>query len=447
MENNAATALFDMLATKDLDPELLDSSGKPVTNPSDAEIFSFDWQTKNQNYGTVVVLLGNEQDLEIYYGDNIGKNMEPEDKKQWFDFLSQMKNFAMRNLLQFNLNNINRLKYTMQGMAAIKEGLFESFRGKGRVSYNAGPQQTRLLIKHNRDLAEGEARYRAIESIFVENEQGERFRVPSRSLTHGRILERHVAEGGTPYDAFGTHINNMMQEIATLSRFIRVSKDRDIDDQARDLVTEAIKHYHDLKAKARRMISRRGYHEEREQFDPARIDTHEGTVEHIREMFIERNLDSRIESALPILARLGQPSYMPEADEFETWAQSITDRTQKLPNTPEQVETLRELMSAPLPVGADATNANEQLYGLLGDEELYDALTDLADRDANADARPLILAWLQQSGFDTGELDIEDNQDEVGEDLDTDGVMMTRPSNMSSESIEKDLQRIRALLA
>jgi hypothetical protein len=188
MKNNTPKNLYDILVTRDFEPEILDSSGKSVADPNEAELFSFDWKTDGRNYGTVVILLGSSNDLEIYYGDNLGRGMDSEDRGAWYDFLAQMKNFATRNMLSFKLNNINRLKYTMQGMAAIREGLFEGYYGRKNISYSDQPKQTRLMIRHDRNLAEGEPRYRAIESLFVETADGERFRVPSRSLAHGRML-------------------------------------------------------------------------------------------------------------------------------------------------------------------------------------------------------------------------------------------------------------------
>jgi hypothetical protein len=98
-------------------------------------------------------------------------------------------------------------------------------------------------------------------------------------------------------------------------------------------------------------------------------------------------------------------------------------------------------MSKPLPVGADATNATEQLYDLIGDDELFDRLADLADRDANADARPVIQARLAELGIQLG----TEPEPVQSENLDVDGVMMTRPSNMSSESIDP-LVRLRRML-
>jgi hypothetical protein len=47
-------------------------------------------------------------------------------------------------------------------------------------------------------------------------------------------------------------------------------------------------------------------------------------------------------------------------------------------------------------VGADATNATEQLYDLLGDDKLFDLLESLAQQDPNADCRQVILDRMQE---------------------------------------------------
>jgi hypothetical protein len=52
--------------------------------------------------------------------------------KEWYEFQHQLKNFATKNFMTFGSQNINRLKYSMQGQAALKEGLFELERHKER---------------------------------------------------------------------------------------------------------------------------------------------------------------------------------------------------------------------------------------------------------------------------------------------------------------------------
>lgn len=457
MENSAAKALYDLLVTRDFEPEILDAQGRAITDPGEAELFSFDWKTPEQNYGTVVCLLGPDNDLQIYFGDNLGRGMEGEDKRAWYDFLAQMKSFATRNLLSFGVQDLSRLKYAMQGMAAIREGLFEGYYGRRRVSYSDQPRKTRLMIRHSRDLGEGEARHRAIESLFVETAAGERFRVPSRSLAHGRMLARHVAEGGMPYDAFGQHITEMVREMATLSRFIRAARNRDFSGRAAEMTEAAIRHYQDLKRRAKRIISQRGYLEARDTFDPAEITDREQVVSEIRDMFVEQNLDQRIEEALPILARLApalpgsntdqlENTPMKEINEFENWADQITEGTWALPETPEQQQRLRDLMAQELVVGPDAINATEQLYDLVGDDTLFDILDDIArqDPDANAWADPRVQRRLSELGIDmespdTGaEAEPEPDQtppesDTMREDRSAPGFQPVRPRGTPQE--------------
>ena len=466
MENSAQTQLYDLLVTRDFEPEMKDSSGKDVTDPAEADMFTFDWKTENKNYGTVVVLVGENKNLTVFFGDNLGRSMEGDDKSDWYEFLHQMKQFSVRNnLLSFQLQNINKLKYTMQGMAAIKEGLFEGYYGNKKYSYSDQPKQVKLVIKHDRNLDEGDKRYRNIESIFVETGDGERFKVPSRSLMHGKLIARHVSEGGNPYDAFGRHIGEVVAEMNILRKFVRASRNRQFDGPAGEMCETAVRHYNLLKTKAKRMISQRGYLQELELFDPAEISNTNQVTQSIREMFIEQSLDSRIEEALPILAKLtSKQDKMKEADEFESWANTVTEGTWATPDTPKAENDLRMLLSQPFPVGPNATYATEQLYDILGDDRLFDQLSQLADENADADARPLIRARLEELGIDidlssdnveapadpqdaaTPPADVPEPEaatlppsppEPTSEDLDVDGVMMTKQSNMSSESVER----------
>lgn len=383
--NTAAQQLYDLLVSRDFEPEALDASGKPANDPGEADIISFDYKTAEQDYGTVVMVLDDENNLDIYFGDNMGRAMEGDDKSEWYDFLYLIRMFAKRNLMTFSLKNLSRLKYNMKTMAAVKESIFEGYYGNRKVSYSDQPNRARLVIKHNKTLGEGDARYRYIESLYVENERGERFKVPSRSLTHGRMLARHVAEGGNPYDTFGSHINEIIDEMKTLSNFVRAAKHANYEGSAGHMVEAAIRHYRDLKAKAKKMISRRGYHEAREQFDPSQITAVDEAVETIRELFVQQTLDPRVEQALPVLARIQeQENSLREADDFEAWTNRVMEGTWTLPETPEQVKKLQDLMSRELTVGPDATNATEQLYDLVGDDELFDILDSIAEINPDA---------------------------------------------------------------
>lgn len=402
--NTASQQLYDLLVSRDFDPEALNSAGKPAEDPGDAEIISFDYKTDSQDYGTVVIVLDNESNLDMYFADNMNKVMEGDDRTDWYDFLYLIRMFAKRNLLTFSLKNLSRLKYNMKTMAAVKEGLFESYYGTRKVSYSDQPMKTRLRIKHSRDLSEGDARYRNIDSLFVETEDGNVFRLPFKKLIGGRMMARHCAEGGTPYDAFGQHICEIISEMNTLSSFVRAARHKNYDGDAGHLVESAVRHYNDLKQKAKRIISRKGYREERDGFDPAQITAVDEAVETIRELFVQQSLDPRIEQALPVLAKLQEKeTQMKEVDQFESWASNVMEGTWALPDTPEKAKQLINLMNQELTVGPEAINATEQLYELVGDDVLFDILDELADRDPDANVWDDARVWerLAQLGIDS----------------------------------------------
>lgn len=426
-----AQQLYDLLVSRNFDPELLDSSGRPSENPSETEVFSFDFQTESGNdYGTVVIMLGSDNDMEIYFGDNIGRGMEADDKKEWFDFLYQLRMFAKRNLMTFGLKNLNRLRYSMQGQAAIKEGLFESWSGKKDVSWNADPNQSRLMIKHKRALGEGEARFRYVESLFIETAEGERYKLPFKNLTAGKAMLEHVRNGGRPYDTRGQHIAEMVQELAVLSRFRRANQGRLLEGDTAALVEQTNTYYENLRGALKSITTTRGYNTYFESWAPTEVTEESVVIEGLKHLFVTQTLDQRIEEALPILARIQQQGTdMKEANIFETWANQLMEGTWATPDTPEKQATLVKLMSAEFPVGADATNATEQLYDLIGDDELFDRLEELAARDANADARQVIYDRMQELADDP-------NIAKVMTDLTVDVDTPAEPAEPTQEAVK-----------
>jgi hypothetical protein len=87
---------------------------------------------------------------------------------------------------------------------------------------------------------------------------------------------------------------------------------------------------------------------------------------------------------VPILARLQQGATMKEVTVFENWVNRMAEGTWALPDNPEAQEKLDNLMKQELIVGPDAINATENLYDVIGDDELFDILSNLAERDPRA---------------------------------------------------------------
>lgn len=419
-QNSISSELNNLLITHDFDVDALSTkTGKPAVNErgvpdtSEADMFSFDWVgPTGKNYGTMVILLDQNGGMTVYFGDNLGRTMDPEDKKAWYGdsetdspgFLEQLKNFAIRTSKVrggFGLENLSKLKYAIAGQAALTE----SFYGTKKVSYSGQPTEARLMIKHTRPITEGDKRYRYVESLFIETVEGERFRLPFRKLAGGRAMLEHVRQGGNPYDLRGQHIAETVNQLNVLSQFRRAHQGRVFEGAAGELVTETDQYYQRLNHNLKHMASSRGYNRYFESWKPADISEGDIMVEDLRGMFVETRIDPRIESALPMLAKIQQEAKaMKEADIFESWAARLVEGTWALPDTPEKMTQLKTWLSQPHPLGPDAEDVTDVLYDLIGDDALFDQLGAMAEEDPTADAVPIVQAWITRNKDQSPEL-------------------------------------------
>ena len=69
-------------------------------------------------------------------------------------------------------------------------------------------------------------------------------------------------------------------------------------------------------------------------------------------------------------------------------------------------EKLKKLMSKKFKLGKDGEDATNQLYRLLGDDELFDSLYVAGSKNPNGDARPVIINWfkdrIKSNAYNTG---------------------------------------------
>ena len=437
-DNSIAQDLADKLVTKNFDPVYTDEKGRDAL-PAEAVVFSFDYIAgSGKNYGTAVIVLGDENDFQLFFGDNLGKSMEnPQDKEEWFQFLEELSDFAVQHRYTFSPKDITQLKHTMAGIAAIKEGLFEGYYGTRRVSYMGEATDARLVIKHKKALEENDRRHLYVESLFIETADGERFKLPFRKLSGGRAMLEHVRQGGKPYDIRGCHIAEMVNEMAVLARFNRASLGRVFEGQTQQLVESAQNYYQSLQESLKHMATRRGYTDYFESWTPADVGSEAALVEDIKTLFVEQSIDARIEAALPTLAKLQQQGQaMKEAEIFENWVNNMAEGTWALPDTPEQEAQLKELMSQELIIGPDGVNATEQLYDLVGDDQLFDLISAAADADPNANLwdNAEIVSRLGELGVDTSAI----TQRSAEETPEPEGVAESIGQDIDYNSLEVD---------
>jgi hypothetical protein len=135
--------------------------------------------------------------------------------------------------------------------------------GNNRMSYQ-DLGEARLVIKHsqpvNLDLPAGRTMH--IESIYIENAQGERFRYPAKHLNGARALAEHIKHGGNPYDSIGKHICGLSEELAHLRKFKGyVNRQEQLSEAMANVTTRVMERIEEIK-KTVQQLQRPAYYEE-----------------------------------------------------------------------------------------------------------------------------------------------------------------------------------------
>jgi hypothetical protein len=408
--NKIAEGLFEKIRDRFEDVSLGDENAKATSDPELARFFNFDYTVDGENHGNITMSLIDETSLKVYFSKNITDELDEHQKKHWYHFLRELREFAKRNLLSFEPRDITRstLKHRDIAQQSKADATFDKdevigeskLYGTSKSSYQKfGP--ARIIVRHNApvvDEATG-ARSRHINSIYVENSEGERFKMPFKSLTGARAMARHVSAGGSPHDDLGRHICEMAQECATLKPFMNNVRRRTFEDAETATMVEAAFEYHGLLNNTlKRMSGKKGYTRCKEQFvatSTSYIPEDEANLDEMKERFIKRVFNEKMTDALPLVYKAYDMKKNNKfTEQFENWANTIAEGTWAFPDTEEDKQKLIDLLSQELPVGVDAQNATNALYDVFGDDKLFDALEELAQVDPKADARDTVMDHL-----------------------------------------------------
>ena len=161
------------------------------------------------------------------------------------------------------------------------------------------------------------ARSRQIQSLYIENEDGERFKYPMTHLAGARAMQRHVSNGGRPHDEFGQHIVSTSEDIAKLNSFSRYVTNKDqLNDNAGDIIEQTKLKLENLRGYMKNIANQAHYEAASKDFKTAEEQVlDDETVNKMREKFTMTNLDSRVEDALPIINRIMSELEAPKEEE------------------------------------------------------------------------------------------------------------------------------------
>jgi len=458
--NSIANDLFYKVRSRFTGLKLGTETGAITINPEEARFFDFDYKDGEVPVGHVTISLAEPNSMKVYFSSGITESMETEQKKKWYGFLKELREFAKRRLMAFDTrdiakDNLDRRDFefltTVSKPVAAKDTLLKpvgesvmnesQLYGTKTVSYQK-LMDTRLIIKHSHavmDDTQPGARSRNISALFVENQDGERFKYPFIHLAGARAMQRHVANGGLPYDEVGKSIIGMSEQIAQLRSFNNYVVRNDLmNSDTNSIVERSSQALNNLREQVARLSKQSHYEQYKESFQAQQdVEVPEEVIEDFTNKFTVRNFKEDLKTVFPILYRLMQEDSIVEYDDivamttenfndeaeidleeeqdelanFENWIMGLGESS-PIQSDEEQlmaIENLNKLVAQAFPAGVDGTNAIESLKGIIDDPKLYKEIKDASKQNPQEDVRPMVQAWLEQNAPEiAGQIDFGD---------------------------------------
>jgi hypothetical protein len=463
--------LFDKVRSRYSNLEMGDEDGNVTSDPQEARFFDFDYTVEGTNIGRVSISINERGSLKVFYGQGILEGSDPLTQEMWFDFLREMRNFAKRRLMRFDTRDITKSnldKTDFQYLASTgskEENMSESkMYGSSKSSYQL-LEKTKLIIRHSKAVDEEQrgARSRNVGAIYIENAEGERFKYPFIHIAGAKAMQRHVANGGRPYDECGNAIIKMSEDIAKLGAFKRhVGKHDSMHQDANAIMEKTNAKLESLRHQVGCLCKQGHYESWKEAFAPVtdEVMMDQATMEDYKAKFTVSTFAEDLTEYFPLVYAIMQEagevdleSYVEEATDtvekdaegkVKSWShegdwEKINGKDPKVSGpgkahhlsdlarrksektagktfekfeewaddvtegrlTDDEIANLKDLLDSGLTLGVDGTNAIESLQGLgIDDPALISALEELAKVNPEADPTPTIGAWLSKNDPD-----------------------------------------------
>ena len=329
--------LFDKIRSRFANISIGNENAKATVDPTQARFFNFNFTNDGNEYGNLTISLIDNQSLKIYYDREIDKDMPNQDRLAWYNFLKDLRLFAKRNLLTFDIRDIAKSGLNVKDLQHLNKDaevfdtdeLTESkLYGTSRSSYQQ-LESVRIIARHSKPVDEQQlgARARNIKAIYIENSEGERFKLPEGTTLNGaRAYARHVKNGGLIHDDFGQHIGKMIKEMSDLKLFVRNMRGKTFEDaETMAMVEAAIDHYGAMHRDLFGLRGQKGYTRYRESWSADQAVMDDIDLNELKDRFTRRVFDERLSDALPIVQRAYEQRKSAVGEEFEAWANSLID--------------------------------------------------------------------------------------------------------------------------
>jgi hypothetical protein len=365
--------VFDKIRSRFTNLEMGDKTGAVTIDPAEARFFDFDFVLENVTLGRVSISLNDLGSLKVYYSQGITENQDDPAKKEWYNFLKEMRLFAMRRLLRFDTRDIaktNLDKNDFQHLAAtqgskeepkmntMNESRWNNKSSKKTSRAVAG--RTEVIVRHAKAVDENYAGSRSqkknIKAIFIQNQDGERFKYPFIHPAGAFAMAQHVDHGGIPHDPAGKAIIKMSENIAQLQEFQRKIQRTSLHDDATGITERAVGRLQELKAQIGALGKRHHYESWVAEMNGQAhmgddiMELDDVTMEQYKQTFTQTSFQEELSSFFPLLHsimretnKVDLESYVSEEDAdniededdikesafdaFEEWANALAEGT------------------------------------------------------------------------------------------------------------------------
>jgi hypothetical protein len=452
--------IFDKVRSRFSNLEMGDETGAVTIDPAEAKFFDFDFVHEGVKLGRVSISVNDPGSLKLYYSQGITEDQDKAIKKYWYNFLREMRLFAMRRLLRFDTrdiakNNLDRNDFQYlankqapkdeESMTTMNESRWNQ--KSSRKTSRAVRGATEVIVRHHKPVDEmypgSRSQRKNIKAIFIQNRDGERFKYPFIHPAGAFAMAQHVDHGGVPHDPAGKAIMRMSEQIAQLQEFQRKIQHSQLHDDAVGITDRAVSRLQELKNQVELLSKRHHYESWINEFDQSNSLDNElseldaVTLEDYKSKFTETNFKEELAAYFPLIHSIMREAnsinledYVSEGDDehcdscdkpvdkcvcndvkegafaaFEQWAESVEQG--KL--TDDQIEALKTAIETELPdgkleLGDDGQTSWEFFSGAVAlddsspefSNDLKSTLANAAEIDPETNGLDVFQTWASQ---------------------------------------------------
>lgn len=430
--------LFDKIRSRFSNLEMGDEGGNVTMDPKKARFFDFDFVVEGESIGSVSVSINERGALKIFFSKGLMEDQDPMLQEVWYNFLKDIRMFAKRRLLRFDTRDItkdnlnkNDFKFlSLSGSQTMSEQKMVENRNTTRSTYRT-LDSAKVVLRHRKpivqDMHGARSRSNNIESIFIQNKLGERYKMPINSIRAAEAMARHVANGGIPHDSVGKQIVEMASELEQLKEFDRRAPLHDtMHSEVHEIVEKTRNRIEYLKDCLNKLSKQSHYESWKNNLPEVQSDTmvmDQATMENYKSMFTVSSFKEELAQYFPLIHKIMQetgevdlnelvsedeektcnecgmaecscdnsPKELAEVGNYDEWATNLIDK--KL--TSDQINQLKEIVKQNIKVGLDGVNAAETLDNLKISNEDLDKLIN--DAGAEGDFNTVLTIWLTQN--------------------------------------------------